>query len=206
MVDAFIFLDDVPYSKGDWRNRNLIKTRHGLKWLTIPLNDKTKINIRDILTVHNNWSELHWKQITHNYQKSRFFKQYGEQFEQLYREPGNKLSSINRKFIETINEMLGISTPISWSYEHTSATGKNERLIEICQSCGANTYLSGPAAKNYVDEALFAQHGIGVEWMDYSGYPEYKQLFPPFEHGVTILDLLFNEGPDSKKFMKSFLL
>lgn len=208
MVDEFVLLDNVPYSKGDWRNRNLIKTQHGLKWITIPIRDSTKLHIRDIEAVDNNWRELHWKQLTHNYSKTGFFKRYADRFEALYKENGNNLSRINRQFIETINDILGISTPVSWSHEHTGrgGKGKNERLIEICQSCGANKYLSGPAARTYINEALFVNHGIQVEWMNYTGYPVYRQLFPPFEHGVTILDLLFNEGPDSKKFMKSFLL
>jgi hypothetical protein len=205
MVDEFVFLDDVPFSRG-FRNRNLIKTGHGLKWMTIPLRDKTGTTIRELFTVDDSWRDTHWKQLVHSYNKTAHFKLYADHFEPLYKGRENNLSIINRQFIETINKILGITTPISWSHEHTGIAGKNERLIEICQSCGANTYLSGPAARDYVDESLFGKNGIEVEWMDYSGYPEYTQMFPPFEHGVTILDLLFNEGPHSKKFMKSFLL
>jgi len=81
---------------------------------------------------------------------------------------------------------------------------KSEKLLSICKQCNATTYLSGPAAKNYLDESLFLEEGINVEWMDYSEYPEYNQLYPPFVHEVSIIDLIFNEGHNAKNFMKSF--
>jgi hypothetical protein len=69
---------------------------------------------------------------------------------------------------------------------------------------GATEYLSGPSAKGYIDEALFQAEGIQVRYLDYSGYPEYEQLFPPFEHAVSVIDLIFNTGPEAQKYMKSF--
>ncbi|MDQ7057294.1 MAG: WbqC family protein [Ghiorsea sp.] len=77
-------------------------------------------------------------------------------------------------------------------------------MIGICKDCNATEYISGPAAQGYLDEELFAEERINVKWMEYSGYPEYSQLFAPFEHNVTILDLIFNEGSGAAKFMKSF--
>jgi hypothetical protein len=101
-----------------------------------------------------------------------------------------------------INGLLGITTVIRCSSEFTLAPGKSERLLELCRNLGATTYLSGPAAGDYLDVALFREAGIQVEWMDYSGYPEYTQLFPPFAHGVSIVDLLLNEGGNAINFMK----
>jgi len=98
---------------------------------------------------------------------------------------------------------MGIKTKISWSSDYSLVDGKTERLLGLCLSSGAAEYVSGPAAKDYLDESLFSEHGIKVTWMDYSGYTEYEQRFPPFEHGVTILDLIFNEGPNAYKFMKN---
>ena len=205
MADEFVFLDNIPFSKGSWRNRNRIKTADGVKWLTIPLQKSSNANINTILTTGTKWPALHWKKLMYNYCKAPFFEQYADPFDKLYSSlKENNLSRINRVFIETINSILHITTPLSWSDAYTQVTGKTERLIAICRSCGANTYLSGPAARSYLNEALFNKEGIAVEWMDYSGYPEYHQLFPPFRHEVTILDLLFNTGPDIYKFMKSF--
>ena len=82
--------------------------------------------------------------------------------------------------------------------------GQTERLVDLCKQVGATRYLSGPSARDYLDEGLFAREGIEVTYIDYTGYPEYRQLHPPFEHGVSILDLLFNEGPNASSFMKSF--
>lgn len=113
------------------------------------------------------------------------------------------LCQINYKFLIT-NKILGITTKIKYSNEFKLLDGQTEKLLGICKQCNADTYLSGPAAKNYFDEALAKQENIKVEWMDYSGYKEYEQSYPPFEHGVSILDLIFNEGPNTTKFMKSF--
>jgi hypothetical protein len=116
------------------------------------------------------------------------------------------LSSINHTFLTRICEMLGIKTRISWSMDYGATEGRSERLLHICRAAGATSYLSGPSAKNYLDESLFQSAGIQVEWMAYDGYPEYPQLHGPFEHGVTVLDLIFNEGPEAPRFMKSFRL
>jgi len=207
MVDEFILYDDVQYTRRDWRNRNKIKTPKGLQWLTIPVEVKGKYfqKIKDTKISDSNWKIKHWTQITQNYKKAKYFKNYKDLFKELYLNCNEiYLSQINYKFIIAINEILGIKTKIRWSSEFDLANEKNERLLEICKDCNADIYLSGPAAKDYLDEKLFEKEGIKVEWMDYSGYPEYSQLYPPFEHGVTILDLIFNEGDNAKKFMKSF--
>jgi hypothetical protein len=82
--------------------------------------------------------------------------------------------------------------------------GKTEKLVDLCKQVGATEYISGPAAKTYIDEELFRSESIRLSYIDYSGYPEYQQLFPPFEHGVSIIDLIFNEGQNARKYLKSF--
>ena len=114
------------------------------------------------------------------------------------------LSQINYKFITTINEILEIKTKLRWSSEFELVDGQTEKLLGICKDCNADIYLSGPAAKDYFNEDLAKQENIKVEWMDYSGYKEYEQLNSPFEHGVSIFDLIFNQGANAKEFMKSF--
>ena len=71
---------------------------------------------------------------------------------------------------------------------------KTQKLVSICKQANANIYYSGPAAKNYMDIDLFEKENIEVRYFDYSNYKEYNQLHDKFEHGVTILDLLLNEG------------
>jgi len=88
--------------------------------------------------------------------------------------------------------------------DYRLAEGKTERLVDLCKQAGADEYISGPSAKDYIDEDMFEKEGIRLSYMDYSGYPEYEQLYPPFEHAVSIIDLIFNEGPEAPQFMKSF--
>jgi hypothetical protein len=82
--------------------------------------------------------------------------------------------------------------------------GKTERLVDLCKQVGATEYVSGPSAKGYIDEELFKAEGIELKYIDYSGYAEYDQLFPPFEHRVSVIDLIFNTGPDAPRYMKRF--
>ena len=140
-----------------------------------------------------------------NYSKAPYFNEYKNIFEELYLNNEEEyLSQINYKFIVAICNILGITTKIRWSSEFNLLDDQTEKLLGICKDTNADIYLSGPAAKDYFDEELAKEENIQVEWMDYSGYPEYKQLHQPFEHGVTILDLIFNEGANATKFMKSF--
>ena len=206
MVDEFIFYDEVQYTKNDWRNRNKIKTSQGIQWLTIPVRQENlEQKIKDTKITDKKWNIKHWRTISQNYTKAKYFKEYKEIFEELYLGCDEEyLSQINYKFITAINEILGIKTKIRWSSEFELIDGQTEKLLGICKDCNADVYLSGPAAKDYFDEELARSENIKVEWMDYSWYAEYNQLHPPFEHGVSILDLIFNEGPNATKFMKSF--
>jgi hypothetical protein len=207
LVDVFILYDDVQYTRRDWRNRNLIKTRDGLHWLTIPVEVKGKYTqkIRETRVSDPDWGRKHWTAICHSYAKARHFPAYRALFESLYLNLREEmLSQINFRFIRAICDALGITTKIVWSSDFILQDGQSERLIGLCKSVGATRYLSGPSAKDYLDESKFADQGMSVAWMDYSGYPPYTQLFGAFEHGVSILDLIFNEGQQAPRYMKSF--
>lgn len=207
MVDEFVLYDDMQYTRRDWRNRNRVKTPQGLRWLSIPVEAKGKYfqKINETLISDKSWSETHWQTIKQFYSKARFFKDYKDIFEEFWmNNQEERLSLINFRLIELINSILDIQTKITWSSDYELVEGQTEKLLGICEQVGADIYLSGPSAKDYFDESLAEKMGIKVEWMDYSGYSEYQQLYPPFEHGVTILDLIFNEGQNATDFMKSF--
>ena len=207
-VDEFIIYDDVQYTRRDWRNRNLIKTRTGLLWLTIPVSTKGRYDqkISEAVVNGRNWADKHFDSICHNYRSAPYFKEYEGLFRDGYQKAKDchLLSQINMVFLCLVNSILGIKTNIHSSSEFIVGGEKNERLIEICKQAGATEYLSGPAAKEYLDISLFKKNGIRVLWADYSGYPEYKQLYPPFDHNVSIVDLIFNTGANARSFMKSF--
>lgn len=206
-VDEFVLYDDMQYTKRDWRNRNKIQTQSGLKWLSVPVLVKGKYfqTIKETKISDKNWAKNHWNMIKQNYSKAPHFKEYKDNFENLYLSCNKEfISEINYEFIKTINKVLGIETKIKWSNEFVLEEGQTEKLLGICKQSNATTYVSGPAAKGYFDEDLATKEGIQVEWMDYSDYPEYNQQHQPFEHGVTVLDLIFNTGVAAKDYMKSF--
>lgn len=205
IVDEFVIYDEVQYTRQDWRNRNLIKTPRGIEWLTIPVGTKNiyETPIKDKKVSDTRWKKKHFATIVQNYSKSTYFVKYKSWLEHLYLDyEYTYLSEVNYHFIKNICHELGITTKISWSTDYALTSGKTTRLVEICSQAKGNVYVSGPAAKVYLEESLFRQHSIAVEWMDYSGYPEYNQLFPPFVHGVSILDLILNEGPEARRFLK----
>jgi hypothetical protein len=206
-VDEFVLFDDVQYTRRDWRNRNRIKTREGTQWLTIPVLAKGNYlaPIKDIAISEPRWGEQHWKTLVAAYARAPFFKVYEDLFASLYLAPFEpSLSAINRSFIEAICGLLGIRTKITASMDYEVGEGKNERLIALCLQAGADAYVSGPSARSYLDESLFRNEGIRLEFFDYAGYPEYPQLHPPFDHGVSVLDLLFHLGPDAPAHMLTF--
>jgi hypothetical protein len=206
-VDEFILFDEVQYTKNDWRNRNLIKTPRGLQWLSIPVKHtglQTQ-RICDTEVADSRWAKKHWHSLLHYYSKAPFFKQYSEYFKALYlTQTPPSLSQINYQFISTINSILNIKTRLSCSSDYTLIPGKTARLVKLCQDSLAQEYISGPAAKNYIEADLFKAANIKLSWMDYADYPDYPQLHPPFQHNVSILDLLFNVGPDASLYMHSF--
>jgi WbqC-like protein len=206
-VDEFVLFDDVQYTRRDWRNRNRIKTPGGLAWLSIPVNSKGQFEapIKEIRVDDRTWAPRHWRTIRANYARAPHFRSYSSILEQLFLGSDEAyLSAINRRFLSAICELLGIRTKVTWSWEYEILPGKTERLVSICRQAKADVYVSGPSAGAYIDSQQFEDAGIELLYFDYSGYPPYRQLFPPFEHSVSVLDLILNEGPDAPRFMLSF--
>jgi hypothetical protein len=202
-VDEFILYDDMQFTKNDWRNRNLIKTSNGLLWLSVPVGIDISRRIRDVQIIEKNWQVKHWKTLKSNYAKAAFFPVIAEWLEPIYmNQQHTNLSELNRCLIQEICAYLDISTTIKNSWDYELGEGKTERLVNLCRQAEATVYLSGPSAKSYLDESLFSESGIKVNWFNYAGYAEYPQLWGDFVHGVSILDLLFNCGKASKKYLK----
>ena len=204
-VDEFILYDDMQYTRRDWRNRNQIKTPQGVQWLTVPVRVKGKYDqkIRDTEIDGGDWAVAHWKALAQNYARAPHFTEIAAWLEPLYLTSSyTHLSELNRRFIAAICAYLCIDTLISDSRDYTLVEGKTERLADLCAQAGGTEYVSGPSARDYVDEGVFERSGIKLTWFDYAGYPEYPQLWGDFAHGVTVLDLLFNCGKDAGRFMR----
>jgi hypothetical protein len=204
VVDEFILLDDVQYTRRDWRNRNRLKSPQGVRWLSIPVQVKGRYRQRidETLIDDPRWAERHWATLLSWYRRAPFFERYRAELEVLYLDAHEELLSLaNRRFLSGLCRLLGISTSLSWSSDYGASGQKTERLLEICLAAGARRYLSGPAAHSYLEEERFRAEGIEVVWMSYEGYPPYPQLHPPFEHRVSVLDLLLNTGEQARRYM-----
>lgn len=205
-VDEFILYDDVQYTRRDWRNRNRIKSPHGTQWLTIPVEVKGKYlqKIRETRVSDRFWARSHWRTLACCYGKAPCFRQFEEPLKQFYLgETSPWLSEINRDLIQLACGFLAVSTPIRPSMDfQLTESDPSARLLEICLQAGATEYVSGPAAQEYLDVALFERAGVNVRWMDYSGYLPYPQLHGEFEHAVSVLDLLFMMGTSALSYLE----
>ncbi|MFW7343413.1 WbqC family protein [Pollutimonas sp. H1-120] len=204
-VDELILFDDMQYTRRDWRNRNQIKTPQGLQWLTVPVVVKGKYHqrIRDTEIDGITWPSMHWKALVQNYSRAPHFREIAEWLEPLYLQQAySHLSRLNSTFIHAICNYLHIKTTITNSWDYDLIEGKSDRLADLCQQAGGSEYVSGPAAKDYIDEQVFVDRGLRLSWFNYDGYPDYPQLWGAFVHNVSILDLLFNCGKDANLYMR----
>jgi hypothetical protein len=202
-VDLFVFHDDLQYTKGDWRNRNRLKTPQGPAWLTVPVGAREDRLISEVRIADPSWARRHWRRIEQWYGRAPFFPYYRPWFEEaLLGRRWELLSELNQHLIRGIaGDLLGIATRFADSRELAPQGRKLDRLLDLLGRAGAAVYVSGPAGRGYIDSERFARAGIGLVWKDYGGYPEYPQPFPPFNHQVSILDLLFQVGPGAPHYI-----
>jgi hypothetical protein len=198
-VDEFILLDDAQFTKRDWRSRNRVKTAQGPIWLTVPVQVRGRYHQRidETLVADPDWARRHWSTIEQAYRRSPGFDEVRDALRAAYARAGDeeRLSAVNRTLLDTLCGLLRIDTPLTWSTDYGSEGARTDRLVHLCRCSGATTYLSGPAAQAYLDEEAFHAVGVEVEWMRYEGYPEYPQPHGPFEHAVSVIDLLASVGP-----------
>ena len=197
--DVFVFHDNIQYDKQSWRNRNIIKTRHGKRWLTVPvkINDNWRQNINEVrIDTHQPWQSNHLNLIKSAYLKAPYFGMIFPILEEVYATAWERISDLDIYATKKISEMLGINTQFVRASDLSVSGHKTDRLIQICKILGAHKYISGPSARNYIEEDKFIKNKIELEYMDYY-YPEYPQLHGTFDHFVSILDVLFHCGDKS---------
>ena len=205
-ADVFVFYDDVQYDTRGWRHRNRIKTPQGAHWISIPVHSKgaqsVHIPINQIRICWDQpWNRKHLMTLTHCYKRAPFFAKYEPVLEEFYGRQDEFLADFTIALTMAIASELGIShTKFLRSSQLGVEGGQTQRLVKIVQAVGADTYISGPSAEDYIESELFGAAGIRLEYMKY-GYPEYPQLYPPFDPQMSILDLLFMVGPDAAKYI-----
>lgn len=205
-ADVFVFYDNVQYDKHGWRNRNRIKTHQGAQWLTIPVHPRDSAN--QPLPIHRveidwrqPWSHKHWATIYQTYRKAPFFRRYQAILEDFYQRHDQYLADFTIELTIALSAELGINQTRFIRASTLEVTGnKTDRLINILTMLGATEYISGPSAKVYLEEEKFLSHGIDLRYMVYN-YPEYTQLYPPYDPQVSVLDLMFMMGPEALRYI-----
>lgn len=202
-ADLFIFYDEAQYTTNDWRNRNRIKSRDGAAWLSVPVRSRLGQPISEVGPSDPGWAKRHWKTLLQNYSRAPHFARYRAFFEHTYLGMRwDRLSTLNQYLTVGIaREMLGMRAEFRNSTDYPSRGERLDRLLALLKSAGARIYVSGPSARSYIDPGKFAAAGIDLVYKSYDGYPEYTQFHPPFEHRVSIIDLLFQTGPDAPYYI-----
>jgi WbqC-like protein family len=203
--DEYVIFDRVQFVKRHWHNRNRIPTANGPLWLTIPVTTKARFEQPiDEVAIAASWAEKHWRSLELTYRRAPCFAAVEALVRGWYEQAAREalLSRVNEIFLRGLFAYLGLHTRITRDAAYSASGEKTDRLLDLCLKAGAGRYVSGPSARAYLDEARFAAAGIEVAWMDYDGYPMYQQLQPGFDHAVSILDMLFNLGPDTVAHMK----
>lgn len=205
-VDLFIVFDDIQYPMGrSWRNRNQLKTDSGLHWLTVPVQSKPyQLDIDQVLisSPNQSWQTKHRILIERSLKASDFFHDVICLWESAISVDDIKLSDLNVRLIKSICSYLNITTPIVMARDYSATANKTERILQLLKKVNATSYLSGQIAKDYLDENLFRENGIGLEYKTYDYLP-YPQLWGDFIGNVSILDLIANAGKEAKLFLTS---
>ncbi len=202
-VDVFVFLDDVQYTPRDWRNRNRVRARDGKSlWLTVPVLGGRNQLIKDVIIDNEQkWQLKHLSTIENNYSGAPFFREYYDVLERVIGQDWLDLCSFDVELTKLISRWLGIETKFILSSSLGIVGTKDRKLIEIVKSVGGDYYLSGPAAKAYIQDTMWSEAGIELAYKDYSGYPTYRQISEPFDPAVSVLDLLFMKGPSAPEWI-----
>jgi hypothetical protein len=205
-ADVFVFYDDVQYDHHGWRNRNRIKTPRGTEWLTIPIQSRgegwKETPIRDVrISWERPWADSHFDKLRACYSSAPFYKRYRPMLERWRQSKPELLADFTIETTVELAHELGIDRT---QFVRSSALGcagvKTDRLVQVLKKVGATHYISGPAAKEYLEEEKLTAAGIGLEWMVYE-YPEYPQLHGPFDPHVSVLDLLMMTGPEAAGYI-----
>lgn len=199
--DLYVMLDDVQFLRQGWHHRDKIKTQGGILWLTVPVIRKGRYSqrISEVETAPGPWRRKHLATIRAAYARAPFFDRVFPLLEQVYARNHTRLLDLNSDLLELTAGLLGITAPrVSASVNNLAEKG-TARLVRLCELYGADVYLTGTGARDYLDETLFAASGIKVEWQDFV-HPEYPQIHGPFTPGLSVLDFLMMNSSAFRPF------
>ena len=201
--DVFIFLDDVPFKKNEWQNRNRVRTRDGWQWLTVPVQHQFGQMIGAVqIDDHRPWRRKHWQALQTHYGRARDFAAVSPPFRQLYEREWAELSKLNMESVQLLCQAMGIGTPMRLASELAVPGAATDKLIGLCRAVGADTYLSGTGGRDYLDEEAFRRAGVRLVYQAFE-HPAYAQAWDGFVSHLSAVDLLFNCGPESRAVLRS---
>jgi len=204
LADKFCVFDIAQYQIKDYNNRNLIKTHTGPIWLSVPVESKNHFQkkICDIKIVNNGWNKKHFKSIEQSYRNAMFYKENIGGIEKILMTKYEYLTDLNTDILRFMLTAFDINVPIVKASDYEFTGAKSDLVLDMCVKLNADKYIFGSQGRNYADVASFNNKNIGIYFQDYI-HPEYKQLHGQFAPYMSALDLLFNEGPNSKEILLS---
>tara|TARA_Y100000310_G_C20680989_1_gene815925 strand:- start:822 stop:1445 length:624 start_codon:yes stop_codon:yes gene_type:complete len=192
--DVFVILDDCQYEKNGFQNRNKILTPHGIKWLTIPVKFDSHTIIKNVKIVNNLWQKKHRKTIFYSYSNTSYFDVFFPLIEEIFLLESEYLINYSLLNLDVILNIFYLKCKIYYSSSMNINTQKTQRLVDICNYVGADTYLSGIGAKTYIDEDIFLRNDIKLIYQEFD-HPIYNQIHTTtFKNNLSFIDLLFNAG------------
>lgn len=199
--DTFVLYDDVQYDKHGWRNRNRVKSPGGATWLTVPVRTKGRPHQRLLDVEIDNeqrWAHQHLGTIRHLYARAPYVGRYLPHIVEVLSRRWGRLVDLNLELLSLLTAWFDLDRTILRSSQMGISGGGTRRLVDIALETGASRYLTGDAAKDYLDVPMFAEHGIEVEWHGY-GHPTYPQQHAGFVPYLSALDLLMNCGGEGAR-------
>lgn len=201
-ADVFCYLNDVQYKKNEWQNRNRIKTVQNWQWITVPVRYRFPEKINEVqINNTTNWSKKHLQALITNYSRAPYFKAYISIFEDIFSKEWELISELNVHLIERLRSVLDIQEKRTViSSDLNLRKDPTDRLIDICKALGADTYLAGQGGADYMDLERFKKNGLKLIIQEFN-HPIYPQLYKDFQPHLSVVDLLFNCGPESMKMI-----
>ena len=203
LADVFVVLDTVQFKKHEWQNRNRIRTKEGWQWLTVPIIDRFPERIDHVeVNATADWSRKHRQALRLHYGRARHWEPLGPALLALLERPWTRLRDLNIAALDLLCDQLGIATRRLLASSLSAREDPTDRLIDLCRAVGGTEYLAGESGPAYMDLGRFARAGIAVSAQDYR-HPAYPQQYTPFVSHLSVVDLLFNCGPESLAVLRS---
>ena len=206
VTDLYVHMDDVQYTRKDWRNRNRVRTADGWTWLTVPVKKCPRPSPLNEVAVsyRQPWLDKHLKTLRLSYGKAPFFQPLFSEIEEILEQRLESLVELDVALLGCLRRHLGITGPEARSSSvPRRSSGKVERILEICRHFGADLLYDGKSAASFIDPAVFAAHGVEVVFQDYR-HPDYRQQYPGFVPNLSAIDVIMNTGPRARDLLLAY--